>query len=286
MGAVDTSPVQLRVLTWNVFHGRDFPPNRALLTARSRYLRMTERDVTHVQVNRPLRDQFASVIADADWEVALFQEFPPRWRDPIAQAAGAEVHRVLTSRNSLAPLRSLAARLNTDLIGSNEGGSNATIARPGAGVGGGGPAIVERRDLVVCEGPHPERRTMAFTRLGSGICVANLHASTGPVNKDRAVDELRFAAARSIEWAAGAPLIFGGDLNVRPNERPIFDELAERCGLAAPTAPDSIDHLLVRGLEVVEPPRPWPPDARELPWDGLRLRLSDHTPVAATFARD
>jgi len=272
--------VRLRVLTWNLFHGRDFPPNKALFTRRSRLLRWTERDSTHVQVNRSLLEQFVSVIAKAEWDAALFQECPPRWAPALAQAAGAESHRVLTSRNALEPLRAFAARLNTDLTGSNEGGSNLTLARP---LDPGGPAIVERRELVLCAGPRPERRTMAFTRLASGVCVSNLHASTGPVNKDRAVEELRNAARQSLEWAEGAPVILGGDLNVRPRERPIFDELAEGFGLRAPTAPDSIDHLLVRGLEVVEPPRPWPPEAREVPWDGLGLRLSDHAPVAAVF---
>jgi endonuclease/exonuclease/phosphatase family metal-dependent hydrolase len=187
---------------------------------------------------------------------------------------------VLTSRNALAPLRAIASRLNTDLTGSSEGGSNLTLGRAHDR---GGPAIVERRQLVLCPGRHPERRTMAFTRLASGVCVSNLHTSTGPVNKDRAVEELRHAARQSLGWADGAPLILGGDLNVRPRERPIFDELAERFGLSAPTGPDSIDHLLAHGLEVVELPRAWPPEARELPWDGLRLRLSDHAPVEAVF---
>jgi endonuclease/exonuclease/phosphatase family metal-dependent hydrolase len=272
--------VTIRALTWNLFHGRDFPPNRALFTTRSRLLRMTERDATHVQVNRSLREHFISVIAAADWDVAMFQECPPRWAEPMARACGAEAHQALTSRNSLAPLRALATFLNTDLVGSNEGGSNLTLVR----ADGRNRAIVERRELVLCPGPEPERRTMSFVRTAGGVCVANLHASTGPQNKDIAVEELRLGAERSVEWAAGAPLIFGGDLNVRPRERPIFDELAERHDLHAPTAPDAIDHLLARGLEIVERPTAWPEEARELPFAGLRLRLSDHAPVSATFA--
>jgi endonuclease/exonuclease/phosphatase family metal-dependent hydrolase len=278
--------VTLRALTWNLFHGRDFPPNRALFTTRSRLLRVTERDATHVQVNRSLRERFISVIAAAGWDVALFQECPPRWAAPMARACGADAHRVLTSRNSLGPLRALATFLNTDLVGSSEGGSNLTLVRRG-GASAGHPhrdEIVERRELVLCPGPSPERRTMSFVRLARGVCVSNLHASTGPQNKDIAVEELRVGAEHSVEWAAGSPLIFGGDLNVRPVERPVFDELAERHDLRAPTAPDAIDHLLVRGLDIVEPPTPWPAEARELPLAGLRLRLSDHAPVSATFA--
>ncbi len=127
---------------------------------------------------------------------------------------------------------------------------------------------------------------MAFTRAEAGLCIANLHASTGAPNRARAEGELRLAAERSLEWANGSPLILGGDLNVRPRDSVIYDELAERFALRTSTAPDSLDHLLVHGLEAVEPPRPWPAERREIVRDdGLRVRLSDHAPVEATFAR-
>ena len=35
----------------------------------------------------------------------------------------------------------------------------------------------------------------------------------------------------------GAPLILGGDLNVRPRDSEIYHELAERFGLASPPPP-------------------------------------------------
>ncbi len=55
--------------------------------------------------------------------------------------------------------------------------------------------------------------------------------------------------------------------------------------LAAPTAPDAIDHLLVRGLDVSERPRRLAAERRELTdADGLRIRLSDHAPVSGAFA--
>jgi endonuclease/exonuclease/phosphatase family metal-dependent hydrolase len=273
--------VQIRALTWNVFHGRDFPPDPALRTKRSRLWRITERNETHAQVNRSVRREFTELIAAAEWDVALLQEFPPRWAERLAAACAAVAHRELTSRNSLAPLRALATWINPDLIGSNEGGSNLTLVRP-AVLGG----ITERRLLVLAPGPEPERRTMAFTRTEAGVCMANLHASTGPANRTRAESELRLAAQRSLDWAGGAPLILGGDLNVRPRDSEIYEELAERFGLASPTAPDSLDHLLVHGLETVSPPAAWPAEAREVAWrHGVRVRLSDHAPVSATFER-
>jgi endonuclease/exonuclease/phosphatase family metal-dependent hydrolase len=264
---------QIRALAWNLYHGRDHPPNRALYTWRSRLLRISERDATHIQVNRSLYDDYADIIAGADWDVCLLQECPPRWAKRLARDCDAQAHRVLTSRNSFAPLRAAIALLNPDLIASNEGGSNLTLVR--------GDSIAERRELALREGT-PERRAMAFSRLGSGLCVANLHASNA--KPPLPVDELRLAARSATEWAGDAPLILGGDFNMRPERVPdIFAELEQDYGLRAPTAPDSIDHLLARGLEIVEPPHAWPEERREVAFDGLRVRLSDHAPVEALF---
>lgn len=268
--------MQVKALSWNLFHGRDFPPDPGLFTWRSRLLRIAERNAVHVQVNRDLLDEFARVLAGAEWDVALLQECPPRWWEPLAAACEAEAHGVLTSRNSFAALRALAARLNPDLIASAEGGSNLTLARSGV--------IVSRRAVTIHEG-RPERRAMALTRIAAGdagLCVANLHASAG--RPDLAGPDVLRAAEAATEWAGDAPLIFGGDLNLRPESSPaVFEELRERFDLAAPTASTAIDHLLVRGLDVVEPSRSWPPERREVREDGRALRLSDHAPVAALF---
>jgi endonuclease/exonuclease/phosphatase family metal-dependent hydrolase len=275
--------VQIRALTWNVYHGRDFPPDPALRTKRSRLLRITERNDTHLQVNRTLFSAFAEVIASAVWDVALLQECPPRWARRLAERCDADIHRVLTSRNSFSPLRQLGAMLNPDLIGSNEGGSNLTLLRRKWG------EIVERRELVLQPGPDPEPRTMAFSRLRptgepeAEVCVSNLHASAGPELRSYSERDVLLAAERSLEWAGGAPLILGGDLNLRPAETDIYPELAERFELQGTTAPDLLDHLLWRGLRPVGPPRAWRPEEREVSKRGLAIRLSDHAPVEAVF---
>jgi endonuclease/exonuclease/phosphatase family metal-dependent hydrolase len=307
--------VRLRALSWNLFHGRDFPPDRSLLTWRSRLLRIGERNGTHMQVNRELLAEFAEVLVAADWDVALLQECPPRFAAPLARACDAEAHRALTSRNSLSPLRQLAARLNPDLIASSEGGSNLTLVRKSFREDAerdalGDTAIVERREVAIHTGPL-ERRAMALTRVRLGdcgleppitgsspqsplragpgnagpahLCVANLHASANDL--DLAAKDVLRAARAATEWAGEAPLLFGGDLNLQPHDSAaVFDELRERFGLMPPTAADAIDHLLARGLEVVERPRRWPPEQREVRRDGLALRLSDHAPVEATFS--
>ena len=129
--------MQLRVLSWNLFHGRDFPPDSELRTWRSRILRIDERNATHLQVNRDLLPEFSSVLAGAEWDVALLQECPPRWTKALASACGAAANVSLTSRNSAGWLRALLARQNPDLIASNEGGANLTLG-PRRRLRGGG----------------------------------------------------------------------------------------------------------------------------------------------------
>ena len=290
--------MEFTAIAWNLFHGRDFPPDPELRSWRSRLLRIDERNETHVQVNRDLSAEFAALLAGAAWDVALLQEVPPRFATPLARACGAEWHRALTSRNALGPLRGLLARQNPDLMASGEGGSNLTLVRtslppspgcdfaadsgvkqqPGARVGRLG-GIAERRELTIHDGP-PERRALALTRTASGVCVANLHATNDMAAM--ATEDVLRAARAATEFAGAAPLLFGGDLNLRPAEQPaVFERLREDFGLAAPTGPKAIDHLLARGLEVLEAPAAWPPQRRELALDGRALRLSDHAPVQA-----
>lgn len=272
--------MELTVLSWNLFHGRDFPPDPALRTWRSRLLRLEERNATHVQLNRDLTEEFATVLSRAEWDVAMLQECPPRFAEPLARACRAEAHRTLTSRNSVGALRGLLARQNPDLMASGEGGSNLILVRVPGRLGG----IAERREMAIHEG-EPERRAMGFVRTASGVCVANLHA-TNDWPKLAAEDVIK-AAHAAREWAAGSPLVFGGDLNLRPGKQPrVFERLRDEFGLAPTTAPDAIDHILCRGLEVLEPPAQWPPEQRELPLDGRALRLSDHAPVQARFRVD
>jgi endonuclease/exonuclease/phosphatase family metal-dependent hydrolase len=271
--------MQFTALAWNLFHGRDYPPDPELRSWRSRLLRLEERNDTHVQVNRDLTAEFATLLADAEWDVALLQECPPRFAEPLARACNAEWQRALTSRNSFGAVRALLARQNPDLIASGEGGSNLILVRVPGKLGG----IAERREMAIHEG-EPERRSMAFVATASGVCIANLHATNDWPKL--AVEDVLRAARAACEWAGGRPLIFGGDLNLRPGKQPrVFERLREEFGFESPvTAPDAIDHVLCRGLEVVEAPAKWPAEKRELQVDGRALRLSDHAPVQATFA--
>jgi hypothetical protein len=208
----------------------------------------------------------------------MLQEAPPRFAAALARAGDAEAHRVLTSRNSLGWLRARAARFNPDLIASAEGGSNLTLIRASGPLG----PIAERRELVIHRG-RPERRAMALTATESGVCFANLHATSGFT--ELAAADVGAAASAASEWAGERSLLLGGDFNLRPGQDPeVFDDLRERFGLTAPTGPRAIDHLLVRDLGTIAPPTPWPARRRERREGARALRLSDHTPVEGRFS--
>jgi endonuclease/exonuclease/phosphatase family metal-dependent hydrolase len=270
--------ILFRAVSWNLFHGRDFPPDPALFTLRSRVLRVTERNATHAQVNRPLRREFGEVLARLEWDVALLQEAPPGWLRSLRAAAGAEGVRVLTSRNQLLPLRAALGRLNPDLIASNEGGSNQLLVRPPW-------RMAETREHTIAE--RPERRCMLYASLagdaGARLAVANVHGTTG--NGAGARRQIVAAAEVAVEWAGARPLLFGGDLNLTPLRAPeVYAELTERLGFGPPADPHAIDHLLPRGMMPVEAPHAPAPAARELPAGADRvIRLSDHPPVAGAF---
>jgi endonuclease/exonuclease/phosphatase family metal-dependent hydrolase len=171
--------MSLRVLTWNLFHGRALPAR-----------------------DEDLHDAFARRLSSWSWDVALLQEVPPWWPPALARACDADVRCALTSRNALLPLRRALAQRRPELPKANGGGCNAILVR-----GLGGVTVHARRRLCV----WPERRVVHAVRVGDGGWFANVHASTHPPRARRDLAEARAAVVR---WADGAPLVFGGDCNV------------------------------------------------------------------------
>ena len=269
----------MRLLSWNLFHGRDCPPNPALSSWRSRLLRRDERDATHVQVNRPLGREFASKLADWEWDIALLQEVPPRWLGALKGACKASGVRGLTSRNSFGSLRARVADWNPDLVRSAEGGSNMLLIRSPA-------RIIATRATTLATRPERRRLLMARLALPSDrrLVVACIHLSVPRTDQGR--DEALRAAELATDWAAGDPLVLGGDFNLRPRDhRAAFDDLSRRFRLEPPTGPQAIDHLLAAGpLDVATPPALLPAASREVAGPGgLAIRLSDHAPVLGSF---
>jgi endonuclease/exonuclease/phosphatase family metal-dependent hydrolase len=214
----------VRVLTWNLFHGRSIP-----------------------NAGRGLASEFAELLASWEWDVALLQEVPPWWPDGLARAAGAQQRHVLTSRNLGLPVRRAVAARNPDLLKANGGGCNAILVR--------GREVYEHRTQRLTWRPEP--RWAHGVRLSGGLWAVNLHGTRGGTPQTWA--DARRAAAAGEQWAAGAPLVLGGDLNLRGvPELPGLDHMAG----------NFVDHIYTAGLQ----PR-GRPEVLE------RGALSDHAPV-------
>lgn len=225
----------LRVLTWNLMHGRASPP-----------------------AGHYLADEFIAALARWEWDVALLQEVPPWWPPMLAVPLQADQRMVLTSRNSLLPLRRAIAIRWPDLIKSNGGGANAILARRGK--------VLDHRTQRLCR--LPERRWLQAVQLAGAddsqtpLWVANVHLTVR--NQKAAMRETSSAAEAVLGWAAGAPAVLGGDFNVQSPSAPEFE----------PAGGHNVDHVLVNGLQTTSGP--------EVLVRGL---LSDHAPVAVNLAR-
>jgi endonuclease/exonuclease/phosphatase family metal-dependent hydrolase len=222
--------MQLRVLTWNLFHGRSVPGS-----------------------GRSLLGEFSATLAGWEWDVALLQEVPPWWPPALARAADAQARHVLTSRNSLLPLRRWIAERNPDLIRSNAGGANAILVR-GAAIEQHASARLRRR---------PERRWAHGVRVGGGVWVVNVHATVPARDPERR--DLALARDLALRWAGDAPLVLGGDVNQCTPHVPGLTHVAGH----------HVDHLFVRGLEAAGPA--WRPE---------HDALSDHDPLAVDLRVD
>ncbi|UGS33945.1 endonuclease/exonuclease/phosphatase family protein [Capillimicrobium parvum] len=215
----------MRVLTWNLYHGRAVPP-----------------------AGRDLQDAFAATLSGWAWDVALLQEVPPWWPPALL---GTDHDTALTSRNSLLPVRRALARRWPDVMRSSGGGANAILVRHGRI-----EARAKRRLRL-----RPERRVVHAIRW-EGLWIANLHAQVH--SDERAQADIDLAAESVRRWAGDAPVVLGGDFNVRR---------VHAAGFAHAGGHD-VDHVLVRGLQ---------PDRVEVPERG---HLSDHAPVIVTLERN
>src|SRR3954463_16837145 len=86
-----------------LFAGGDWPPDRKpqVRAHKGTFRRGPRLGKEYEQTNWDLFDEFAALIDSVDWDVALFQEFPPSWKGRLADACHAQAPRALSGRKLL-----------------------------------------------------------------------------------------------------------------------------------------------------------------------------------------
>ena len=191
---------RMRVLSWNLFHGRAVPERRRSLLGRVR-----------------------GRLAGWDWDVALLQEVPPWWPAQLARASRrAAAHRALTSRNALLPLRRArraAARPRSSPTAAAPTRSSCGATRSPRMPGGGCASCPSGASCTPCDSETPACGSPTSTRRPTP-------------SRSRAPTWCE-AGAAVTRWAGGAPVASGRRLQRarsrgaglrgrrRPSDRPL-----------------------------------------------------------------
>lgn len=300
MGAND----DIRVMTWNLFHGQDGA--RLGPTLGSAVLGRDVDDGTHVHINKKWLPEMAALIAAREPTIAALQEVPPIGVAVLAEATGmTAVHSLMPPLIGSTRLRGRLAQRNPDLWQTHEGTANALLIAPEWQIVPGGswtvrhnpPGVVARevRRLTLArrEALHwflePRRLVAARLRHPSGrtLTVVSMHCHNSLV-WELIAREVHHVVPKVLERVpADEPVLVAGDLNAAGHEHPAIVALQD-LGLAEATVDELVlDHIFHRHLEVVAPPRALDTGVRDLQimWKGRRRRvlLSDHDPVEAVY---
>lgn len=236
----------LVVRTWNVYHGRTHPAGR-----RTQLRRVIEL----ITAERP--------------DVVALQEVPVWALGRIEGWSGMVARSVVAVPALLpGPLAHVVTEVNAARLRSAVSGQ-ANVVLVGTRLRAGGHRLLHLNPDVgrwawLRRGPQQRWcHAVDLADEAGPLAVANLHATN-----DAAVAAAE--AERAAAFVAGAErVVLCGDFNVPRHSVSGFTEPI-----------DGIDQILVRGLELVEPPHAWEPARRML---GGRL-FSDHAPVEAVVA--
>ena len=236
--------MSLVVRTWSLFHGNTVPPGRRA------YLREM---VELVTADRPAVVCLQEVPV---WALAHLQGWSGGMTSTGIVAAPPRLGSAMLGR--------LLTELHHGLLRSAlTGQANAILVDRPVDGGRVDRAVTGERTLTVSSAG--ERRVCQAVTV-DGLVVVNFHV-TGGVPADEQF-------ARVVEFAEplGDQVVIAGDANLRPGSGTAYERL-RALGFSAPL-PDSIDQIVVRGVDAT-PPRRWPDEDRRY---GTRL-LSDHAPV-------
>ena len=292
----------IRVVTWNLFHGRDGLPGLGA-TRRSTWLRRPEDDGVHLHLNRKLTDLMAERLATWSPDICALQEVPTAGIRRIAEITG--MHPVWTTTGPLVGpvrMRDALAAYNPDLWRTHEGNANVILVGPRMALVEGSQRVVRlnpvrtilrtARRLGLERGELlrylPEPRRLVLVRMvapgGAQIVVGCTHCHNAR-HPEVVGMEIARAAEAVHAAAAGAAAVLAGDLNAPPSHPAMAALTAKGWDGAQPGGGMGIDRIVHRGMEVTGAVRRLAPTEREVgvTWRGVTrlVRLSDHDPVVA-----
>ena len=259
------------IRTWNLFHGNSVPPQRRSF----------------------LEDAVRLAVAGAP-DIVCLQEVPAWALTRLAGWSGYGAVPALAARPTLGPLPStaeLGRRLTSlhhgVLRSAFSGQGNALLVAPPLQIHDHHVTTLNPRRFRRAQARWlgldararlawaKERRVCQAVRVGDGartLLVGNMHTTSYSADERLADAELLRAFVYVDGLArAGEPVVVAGDFNVTAERsRTLSDVAGEEWGFSA--AGPGIDHVLVRGLDVIAGPR-----TLEHTLDGVVI--SDHAPV-------
>lgn len=293
----------LRVLTWNIFHGQDGarlrPGVAAILGKRP------VDDGTFIHRNRKWVDEMADVIAAQSPTFVALQEVSPQAVDRLAARTRMHaVHALMRPLIGPTRLRGWLADRNPDLWRTHEGTCNVILAssdwtltdrwtirhnpplfafRHGRRLRIG---LRERIHWIL----EPRRLVGArFTRAsdGAAVTVVSLHCHNSLVWDVIGAEMERVMPQIIRRTPVNEPLIVAGDFNAAGAHHPALIAVMS-AGLAESTLDRLfIDHIFQRGLGEICAPTTLPTTVRTLSVavgsEQRSVLLSDHDLVEATF---
>jgi endonuclease/exonuclease/phosphatase family metal-dependent hydrolase len=263
---------RLLIRTWNLFHGNTSPRG----------------PVRHLE-------RMVRLAVDDEPKVVLLQELPVAALRRLEDWSGYRSFGAVAARPRLpAELGYRLTERYPQLRSAVEGQANAILVAPHLAGRDHTELVLNPRRFRQRESERMglpfearlawarERRVVHAVRLTlddlRSLVVVNLHATNyGPDHRLADVELLRAASFADSSAEPDEAVVIGGDFNVTLVSSPTLRQLStSEWGFSG--AGPGVDHVLVRGLEVVERETRWPPARRR--HDGMLL--SDHAPVDVT----
>jgi endonuclease/exonuclease/phosphatase family metal-dependent hydrolase len=257
------------IRSWNLFHGRTVP------SSRRRYF-----------------ERMVRLACEDEPTIVVLQELGAATLRRLPAWSGYSVFGDVAARPLLPrSLGGLITDLNPDLIRSAvEGQANAILVAPGLRTSDHQALVLNTkrfRDRLADELGLGLRARLAWARErriaqavrvglsdGRNAVVVNSHLTAWP---DRRLADAELLRAATFADGLAEPeeaVLLAGDFNVTVVSSPTLRALSEpEWGLSA--AGPGLDHVLVRGLQVVRPETHWSEDRRR----HGEVLLSDHAPV-------